>query len=179
MEPEEWTPLKRDCPATEIPSGRPTTLYAGTEIRISQCLGGTFTVMTHQGAMVSISGREADALGKEVPEEARAPAGEGALEDQVWQKLKTCYDPEIPHNIVDLGLIYHCAVTALEDGKNKVEIRMTLTAPGCGMGDWLRQDIRNKLQALPAVGEVNVELVFEPPWTPEKMNKSLRRALNL
>ncbi|MDP3919457.1 MAG: putative Fe-S cluster assembly protein SufT [Candidatus Omnitrophota bacterium] len=180
MEKNSGIVLTRNCDATEIPSGKPVTLFEGTEVRITQCLGGTFTVVTLQGAMVSVGGKDADALGKEIPDEAKECAeADLPLEEQVWKKLKTCFDPEIPHNIVDLGLIYKLEITPAEEGKSKVDIQMTLTAPGCGMGEWLKQDVQNKVTSVASVGEVRVEMVFDPPWTAEKMNKALRRSLNM
>ena len=130
--------------------------------------------------MVSILGKDADALGEEIPEEAKESIDTDlSVEEQVWKKLKTCYDPEIPHNIVDLGLIYKLDITPAQDGQSKVDIEMTLTAPGCGMGEQIKQDAQSKVATIKAVGEVHVELVFDPPWTAEKMNKALRRSLNM
>ena len=170
--------LKRDCEVTEIPSGKKITFFSGTEVLLMQSLGGTFTVVTHQGVMASIQGKDADALGKEVPAEALQPPVsaelEGDVEKQVWAKLKTCFDPEIPHNIVDLGLIYECQVQPVDAG-HTVRIKMTLTAPGCGMGEWLKQDVRNKILAIGGVKEAQVDVVFEPPWDRSKMHPALRR----
>ena len=180
MNPQEVVTLKRDCEATEIPSGKKISLFAGTEIYIMQSLGGAFTIMTHQRLMASIAGRDADVLGKEIPPEAREvlPVPGESIEKQVWAKLKTCFDPEIPHNIVDLGLVYECVVTSLdEEEEKKVDIKMTLTAPGCGMGEWLRQDVRSKVMSIPGVKEAQVEVVFDPPWDRSKMHPALRREL--
>ena len=170
--------LKRDCDAIEIPSGNKITLFAGTELILTQSLGGMYTVLTHQGAMASIGGKDADALGKELAPEVKAacdPSQEKSVEERVWDQLRTCYDPEIPHNIVDLGLVYECQITPLEDQTHRVNIKMTLTAPGCGMGEWLRQDARNKILSIPTVKEVNIEVVFDPPWDRSKMTPALRR----
>lgn len=194
----EMVALKRECEATEIPSGRKVTLFPGTEVRIMQALGGTFTVMTHMGQMASIAAKDADAIDKEIPEELKKleeAKKTQTAEEAVWAQLKTCYDPEIPHNIVDLGLIYECLVEDLtppaelgsdpsksvgSDPKDKkVFIRMSLTAPGCGMGDWLRQDIRSKVLTIPHVKEVEVEVTFDPPWNPSMMSPALRRAMNM
>jgi probable FeS assembly SUF system protein SufT len=179
----ETVELQRDCEAVRIPDGTRLTLFKGTEVTITQSLGGAYTVVTHQGLMASIPGRDADALGKVPAAGPKTTDEEGrprSLEDLVWDQLKTCYDPEIPHNIVDLGLIYDCKVTpAAAEGGSRVDIRMTLTAPGCGMGDWLRQDARNKILTLPGIKEVVIDLVFDPPWDPSKMKPALRRALNL
>ena len=187
MYSQETVTLKRECVATEIPSGKQVILYPGTELRLTQALGGTFTVTTYTGLMASIAGKDADAIGKEVPEEVKKAEedlkAEKPIEDLIWAQLRTCYDPEIPHNIVDLGLIYECKISdfplSSEPGDTKVDIRMTLTAPGCGMGDWLKQDIRNKLLTIPKVKDVNVEMTFDPPWNPSKMHPALRRSLNL
>ena len=158
-------------------------LYAGTELTITQSLGGAYTVVTHQGLMASIPGKDADAIGKAIPPEvlqSEKAGSENSVEKMVWAALRTCYDPEIPHNIVDLGLVYDCQVTPLpEPGGNKVSVKMTLTAPGCGMGEWLKQDVRNKLLAIAGVKEANVDVVFDPPWHPSKMSAPLRRELNL
>ena len=175
---KEIIPLKRDCEATEIPSGRKIQLYKGTELILLQSVGGSFTVMTHLGEMSSIAGQEADALGKEVPAEARPDTAAGqTVEERVWKQLKTCYDPEIPHNIVDLGLVYECKLTALEGESQKVDIKMTLTAAGCGMGEWLKQDVKNKVLSISQIKECNVDVVFDPPWDRSKMHPALRREL--
>ena len=101
------------------------------------------------------------------------------LERLVWSQLKTCYDPEIPHNIVDLGLIYGCEISPTEGEGKKVDIRMTLTAPGCGMGDWLRADVKNKVSSIPGINDVNVDIVFDPPWDRSRMAPALRRQLGM
>lgn len=178
MQTKETVSIKRTCEATEIPSGRKLTIFEGTELILLQSLGGSFTVMTHQGQMASIAGKDADALGKEPPPAPAADANETkTLEEKIWAQLKTCYDPEIPHNIVDLGLIYGCQIYELEDGGHRIEIRMTLTAPGCGMGEWLRHDVHNKVMSVPDVKEANIEVVFDPPWDRSKMHPALRREL--
>ena len=183
MANHEVITLARDCEAIQIPSGNKVTLYAGTGLTITQSLGGTYTVATHQGLMASVSGKDADALGKEVPPEAaqiKEPlSDESPVEKRVWAALRTCYDPEIPHNIVDLGLIYDCRIAPLSESGSKVDIKMTLTAPGCGMGEWLKQDIRNKLLTIPGVKEAAVDVVFDPPWHPSRMSAPLRRELNM
>ena len=173
---QEPVTLSRTCEAIEIPSGRKIELFKGTHLTILQSLGGAYTVVTDQGAMASIAGRDADAIGKPVPPQ---PKVEGELTDEsiekmVWDQLKTCYDPEIPHNIVDLGLVYECKFLPVEGGK-RVAIKMTLTAQGCGMGDWLRADVINKISSVPGVKEVSAELVFDPPWDRSKMHPALKR----
>ncbi len=177
----EQIALKRDIQAIRIPSGERVSLYAGTELIITQALGGTFTVMTLQGVMSTVSGKDADALGKETPSEIKRIeelAREGkSMDELVRAQLRTCYDPEIPHNVLDLGLIYKCDVVALEDGFNRIEVQMTLTAPGCGMGGWISEDIRHKLLLIPGVKEVKIDVVFDPPWNPSMMSPALRREL--
>lgn len=177
MSTKEIVPLKRECQAIEVPSGRTVTFFEGTEVIILQVLGGAFTVMTHMGLMATIAGKDADALGKEPVVAPQAPAvgEEQTVEQKVWSQLKTCYDPEIPHNIVDLGLVYGCQISPVEGNASKVDIVMTLTAPGCGMGEWLCADVKKKVSSLPGIKECNVELVFDPPWDRSKMHPALRR----
>lgn len=183
-QPPETVILTRNCKATSIPGGQEIELFKGTEVRIFQALGGTFTVTTLQGAMVSLEGRDADALGKPIPPEALAaeavpegPVDLAWIEKQVWARLKTCYDPEIPHNIVDLGLVYECKIAEPEAGAFQVEVVMTLTAPGCGMGDHISRDAERKIAKIPGVKQSTVRVTFDPPWSPAKMNPALRREL--
>lgn len=170
---KEAVTLARDCDAVLIPSGEPTRLPAGSRVTITQQLGGDFTVMTSWGYLARIAAQDADALGKAAPlapaaaQDAAAPLSE----DRVWDQLRTIYDPEIPVNIVDLGLIYACRATPLPDGGHRVDVRMTLTAPGCGMGQVLKNDVERKVAALPGVREVGVELVFDPPWSRSMMSE--------
>ena len=169
--------LERDCPAVLIPEGSPVTLTAGTEVYVTQALGGSVTVNV-QGNLARISPEHIDALGME---KSSAPhAGQGAQtasgqvdEGLIWEQLRTCYDPEIPINIVELGLIYRCEVVPLIGG-NRVEIDMTLTAPGCGMGPILVDDVRGKVSEVPNVTEVTVELTFDPPWHSDMMSEAAR-----
>ncbi len=176
--------LTRDCPAVQIPAGNVVVLPAGTAVELTQDLGGTFTVRA-LGGLFQIAGRDADALGREVPTPAgavapAAPETAGALtEDQVWAVLRTCYDPEIPVNIVDLGLIYDLRLAALPAGGSRVEVTMTLTAPGCGMGPVIAQDAREKILTLPGVREAAVEVVWDPPWHPSMISAEGRRLLGL
>lgn len=168
--------LSRDCPAVLIPSGDPVSLREGETVYVTQALGGSYTVYSN-GNLARIAGEDADALGIDVlPPGATPPAygDRGNLEGLVWDQLRTCYDPEIPINIVDLGLIYECSVCPLATGGSRVDVRMTLTAPGCGMGDVLVQDVRAKVGKLPKVSEVNVDLVFDPPWSQEMMSDAAR-----
>jgi probable FeS assembly SUF system protein SufT len=170
MKTNEPIILSRDCEAIQIPSGQKVSLSAGTRVRITQSLGGSYTVTTDHGYLVSISGKDADVIGKEVAAASQAGRGSTAegpadLEKLVWDQLKTCFDPEIPVNIVDLGLVYHCLVTpcpSMPEGGNKVDVKFTLTAPGCGMGQVLKTDMESKIVSLPGVEDVDV--VFDPPW---------------
>ena len=173
----ESVTVKRDVEAIEIPSGNKITLFKGTEVVITQALGGTYTVMTHQGSLSSITSKDADAIGKDAQtvKTTQADGSPKSTEELVWDQMRTCYDPEIPHNIVDLGLIYGCKISDLAENKKKVDVKMTLTAPGCGMGDWLRQDVRQKVLSISAVGECEVEIVFDPPWDRSRMSPALRR----
>jgi probable FeS assembly SUF system protein SufT len=159
-------------------------LPAGTQVMITQSLGGTYTVMTNYGYMVRIAGKDVDAIGMETAatpqaEGSTAAAGPADVEEWVWDQLKTCYDPEIPVNIVDLGLVYHCQVTPLPKGGNKVEIKFTLTAPGCGMGEVLKVDMESKILTVPGVKDVDVEVVFEPPWSQSMMSDAAKLDLGL
>lgn len=175
----EKVTLIRDCEAIEIPSGNITTLPAGTEVTITQSLGGSFTVITERGYLARIAAEDADALGKEVRQEEVAAQADKPLEALVWDTLRTCYDPEIPVNIVDLGLVYNCEVTPLPEGGNRVAVTMTLTAPGCGMGDVLKADAERKIARLPGVKEVCVELVIDPPWSPDRMSEAAKLQLGV
>ena len=167
--------LIRDVSAIIIPAGECITLREGTEGFITQALGGSFTVYV-EGNLFRISGVDADALGKEpvpppsVPEDAT----DQEIEEVIWEQLKTCYDPEIPVDIVNLGLVYRCEVARLGNGERAVSVDMTLTAPGCGMGDVLVQDAREKIAVIPTVSHVNVELVFDPPWNVGMMSEEAR-----
>ncbi len=169
--------LSRDCEVIEIPSGMRNTLSAGTSVRIMQTLGGSYTVTGGPyGAMYRIDAHDADALGLAVPE--ASAAGQRTFSEQlVWDELKTVFDPEIPVNIVDLGLVYGCNIAAADQGGNKIEVKMSMTAPGCGMGNVLKADVESKLARLPDVREVNVEIVFDPPWTPARMSEAAKLQL--
>jgi probable FeS assembly SUF system protein SufT len=154
-----------------VPQGQQVTLPAGQAGYITQALGGSFTVFV-DGNLFRIAGADADALGKERPEPLQLPAdaADADVERLVWQQLRTCYDPEIPVNIVDLGLIYDCALERTDDGRRKVRVQMTLTAPGCGMGDILVDDVRSKIEQIPTIAEADVELTFDPPWNHAMMS---------
>ena len=177
----EQVTLTRECRATEIPSGSPLVLPSGMVVTITQTLGGNFTILTDGGNMARIDAVDADALGKEKPEApATAGAAEGPLDEaQIWEILKTVYDPEIPANIVDLGLVYACSVTPLPDGGSKAAVKFTMTAPGCGMGDVLAADIQQRVSNLPGVKQVDIEVVFDPPWTPDLMSEAAKLQLGM
>lgn len=171
--------LSRDCPATVIPAGNAVTLPAGTEVFITQTLGGNITVRTDRGLM-RIAAENADALGGYSPKaEAAAAAGGEFSEAAVWGALKTCFDPEIPVNIVDLGLVYDLAVDKTGAGGHNVEVKMTLTAQGCGMGPTIAEDARQKIAALPTVESAKVHIVWDPVWTPQMISPEGRKVLGL
>jgi len=167
--------LSRDVKAVMVPAGIEIELKSGQSGFITQALGGSFTLYM-EGNLFRLAGSEADAIGKEVAKIPELPPN--STEDDVlklaWDQLRTCYDPEIPINIVDLGLIYECTVSAQPDGQRAINVRLTLTAPGCGMGDVLVQDIRQKLEIIPTVVSANVELVFDPPWNQSMMSEAAR-----
>lgn len=180
----ELIALSRDCEAIMIPSGERAMLPAGTEVRVIQTLGGSYTVTTPWGDMLRIAGQDADAIGEEIAPELEAGASAAAdgpvdVEGLVWDQLRTCFDPEIPVNIVDLGLVYVCRVTPLPEGGNKAEVTFTLTAPGCGMGDVLKADVQAKVVSLPAIEVVEVEVVVEPPWDPSRMSEAAKLQLGM
>lgn len=173
--------LSRDCEAVEIPAGHTVTLKKGAEAYITQSLGGTYTVQVpSHGGLFRIAGKDADAIGKPVVV-APAAGGEAAgnLEQQVWGLLKSCYDPEIPVNIVDLGLVYDMHITPEAGGKSRVDVKMTLTAQGCGMGGSIAADARHKLLGLPEVSEANVEIVWDPPWNPQMITPEGKERLGI
>ncbi len=175
---DPYTPIvvTRDCDAILIPSGTPIFIQQGTNVYVTQALGGSVTVNVN-GNLARIAGNDLDALGMQpqngLSVEARADGG--VDEDLVWMQLRTCYDPEIPINIVDLGLVYECSIAPLPDNAgNRVDVVMTLTAPGCGMGEFLVQDVKEKLLQVPNVTDVNVELTFDPPWNQDMMSEAAR-----
>ena len=165
--------LSRDVIGTLIPQGTKVELPEGAHAVITQALGGSFTVQV-EGHLFRIEGKDAEAIGKIAnigPQLSENPT-DADLEQAVWEQLKTCYDPEIPINIVELGLIYECKIEPLEDGNRRAKIRMTLTAPGCGMGDILVGDVREKALQIPKIKEADVQLVFDPPWTRDMMSEA-------
>jgi probable FeS assembly SUF system protein SufT len=167
--------FERDCEVVMVPSGEVVNLPAGSAGYITQALGGSFTVYV-EGNLFRIRNEDADAIGKEPMELPTLPegAGDDDVERIVWEQLRTCYDPEIPINVVDLGLVYECEVTRLADDQRKVAVKMTLTAPGCGMGDILVEDVRSKLELIPTVAETDVELTFDPPWNHSMMSEAAK-----
>jgi probable FeS assembly SUF system protein SufT len=177
--------LLRDVEASVVPIGSKVTLQKGETAHITQSLGGSYTVVVN-GNMFRIAEKDADALGITAPAPAApaAPIAAGPvsveqLEKQVWDSLKSCYDPEIPVNIVDLGLIYDCHLIPLGANNFKAEVKMTLTAPGCGMGPVLAQDVQNKLVSLEPIDEANVEVVWDPPWNQSMMTEAAKLQLGL
>ena len=167
--------VNREVRAVIVPAGQEVNLKPGQAGYITQALGGSFTVYV-EGNLFRIAGEDADAIGQEAvkPPELPPNASEADVKKLVWDQLRTCYDPEIPINIVDLGLVYDCDVTQNEDGTRTVEARITLTAPGCGMGDILVDDVRDKIERIPTVREVRVELTFDPPWNQSMMSEAAR-----
>ena len=171
--------LTRDCPATAIPAGNEIVLPSGTEIFIAQTLGGNVTVRTDQG-LFRISRLHTAAIGGYEMKSETAGVAEGEFSEQsVWEALKTCFDPEIPVNIVDLGLVYDLALEKTPAGAHSVEVKMTLTAPGCGMGPTIAEDARQKIAALPTVESAKVHIVWEPQWTPQMISPTGRKVLGL
>lgn len=177
--------VSRDISGALVPYGTPHELKAGETVYLTQSLGGSHTCVTEMGYMVRIDAQDADAIGEKVD---AAPTVEEMrdkpLDQVVWERLKTCYDPEIPVNIVDLGLVYSVNVSQVEpeDGipaGSKVTVRFALTAPGCGMGDVLKQDIIRKVNELPGVVRSDVDVTFDPPWTQELMSDAARLQLGL
>ena len=167
--------VSREVRAVVVPAGQEVRLKPGQAGYITQALGGSFTLYI-DGNLFRLAGTDADAIGKEVLKVPELPvnATEKDVLDAVWAQLRTCFDPEIPINIVELGLVYDCAVNPKEDGTRSVDIRMTLTAPGCGMGDILVDDATDKIKMIPTVSEAKVELVFDPPWNQSMMTEAAR-----
>ena len=184
MNTEKPIKLRRDCNAVMVPSGEPLSLSAGATVWLTQALGGSYTVMTERGYSARIDGRDGDALGFEGDDgEKRAPqpaaTDSGSIAELVWNELRSCFDPEIPVNIVDLGLIYDCDVRPLPAGGHRAVVRFTLTAQGCGMGQFLKEDIKKKLRAVPGVDEVDVDLVWDPPWNQSMISVNAKQQLGI
>jgi probable FeS assembly SUF system protein SufT len=187
MQSSEPVILKRDCEASVVPVGTKVTLNAGESAYITQSLGGAYTVVVN-GNMFRIEGKDADALGLEIAARPAAtssvpgtPVTAESLEKEVWNQMRTCYDPEIPVNIVDLGLVYDCRIAPVSGAETsyRVDVKMTLTAPGCGMGPSIQQDVQNKLMSIEAVDDVNVELVWEPQWNQSMLTEAAKLQLGL
>jgi probable FeS assembly SUF system protein SufT len=181
MRQNEWTTLTRDVDGLLIPTAIPIALPSGTTVEIVQSLGGSYTVNVN-GNLVRIESIDADALGKEEvlqTEVEKVKFAEGpVIEEDLWEQLKSCYDPEIPVNIVELGLIYDCQIEPdLKNKKNKILVTMTLTAPGCGMGPVIAEEVKSKISSVKNVTEVEVELVFDPPWSQDKMSEAAKLQL--
>lgn len=174
---QSYAPVKfeRDSQVVLVPDGQVVELPAGSTGYLTQSLGGSFTIYV-DGRLFRLAGDDADAIGREPPPKPELPddATEEDIEALVLKQLKTCFDPEIPINVVDLGLIYECDINRNAEGDREIDIKMTLTAPGCGMGDFLVDDVRSRLLAIPTIIRVDVELTFDPPWTQEMMSESAR-----
>jgi probable FeS assembly SUF system protein SufT len=175
----ERVEITRDCEAIQIPAGTRVTLEKGIEVFITQSLGGTYTLQfPAYGGLFRVASKDADALGK-ASEEVSTTVAEGDLESMVWEQLKTCFDPEIPVNIVDLGLVYGMELTPLDDGTQRVDVKMTLTAQGCGMGATIAIDARHKILSIPGISDANVDVVWDPPWNPQMISPEGRERLGL
>ena len=174
--------LKKEVIATTIPYGQKTTLPKGAQVEITQELGGSFTVLTDFG-LLRIEGKDSDALGREsatkVDSPVDVPADASGVATKVWDALKTCYDPEIPVNIVDLGLVYDCAIEQPEGAAATVQVKMTLTAPGCGMGPTIAAEARQKVMSVDGVGDAAVDLVWDPPWNQAMISEAGKMKLGL
>jgi probable FeS assembly SUF system protein SufT len=167
--------LQRDVEAVMVPAGVPVTLRADKTGFITQALGGSFTVYI-EGNLFRVAGTDADALGQEASLAPELPpeATDDDVKQLVWEQMRTCFDPEIPVNIVELGLVYECEITREDDGGRVATIKMTLTAPGCGMGEILVQDVKDKVEVIPTIKRADVELVFDPPWNQGMMSDAAR-----
>jgi probable FeS assembly SUF system protein SufT len=184
MNNEKPITVKRDCQVVMVPSGETTTLAAGSSVWMTQSLGGSYTVMTDRGYMVRVDGIDGDAIGmaqlaESKKDDSAAAGNQEQVEEQVWNQLKSCFDPEIPVNIVDLGLIYHCEVTPLASGGYKASVSFTLTAQGCGMGQFLKADMQKKLLSVSGVKQADIELVWDPPWNQSMLSGAAKQQLGI
>jgi len=183
MNIREEVTFSRSAEAIMIPSGERVLVPEGAQATITQSLGGAYTLITDRGLMVRVSGREVEAIGKtpaEVPGAAEVEAlTKEKVEEAVWEQIKTCYDPESPVNIVHLGLVYQCELTDAEAGKFDVKIKMTLTAPGCGMGPVLASDVKMKVESIAGVRNAEVEVVFDPVWDRSMMSEAAKLQLGM
>ena len=179
MDFSEVITVTRDCEAVMIPYGAKVTLKKGDQVKITQALGSSYTVLFN-GNLFRIDGQDSDAIGKEILTVQSDDNETGEFDmDRVWDVMRTCYDPEIPVNIVDLGLIYSCEENNIDGEGRKIEVKMTLTAPGCGMGGILADEVKNKVLGIPGVKDVNVELVWEPQWNQEMMSEAAKLHLGM
>src|ERR1041385_4783615 len=183
MNMREEVVLSRNAEGVMIPSGERVLIPVGAHATITQSLGGSYTLITDRGLMVRVSGKEVEAIGKTPENVAEVKEGEGLtpekLEELVWDQLRTCYDPEIPVNIVDLGLVYLCELEDAEGGGKNVKVKMTLTAPGCGMGPVLANDVKTKIESLSGVKQADVEVVFDPVWDRSMMSEAAKLQLGM
>jgi probable FeS assembly SUF system protein SufT len=170
--------LLRDCRATRIPAGDDVTLAAGVSVHLTQALGGNLTVRAGDG-LFRIAAADADALENYTPDTESESGAQEFSEDAVWEALKGCFDPEIPVNIVDLGLIYDLVIESTETGGHTVQVKMTLTAPGCGMGPVIADDAKQRVAALPTVEDVKVHIVWDPQWAPQMISEAGRKQLGI
>jgi probable FeS assembly SUF system protein SufT len=183
----ELVTVTRECKVITIPYGTESLLFKDEKVYVTQTLGSSFTVQRDNGQLVRVAGQDADAIGKETPDEAKIfkmkyddePVDEKTVEKNVWEQLRTCYDPEIPVNIVELGLIYGCVVKTLPEGGKRVEVVMTLTAPGCGMSTVIKNEIEEKLRRIKGVRESFVDVTFDPPWNQSLMTDAARLQLGM
>lgn len=183
MQPEKPMTVKRDCDVLMVPSGEKVTLVSGTAVWLTQSLGGSYTLMTDRGYMVRVEGKDADAIGLEPAMDGESVQAHTAndveeVESRVWEQLRSCFDPEIPVNIVELGLIYDCSVAPIENAF-RASVKFTLTARGCGMGEVLKRDIAAKLLSIPGVREADVELVWDPPWSQSRISAAAKLQLGM
>lgn len=187
MSPNEPVAVSRDLMAVQIPNGYTVPIKAGTRVRITQSLGGTYTVLTEDGVMARIAGDDADAIGQKAKTQtadsssSNAPVTKEQLEKWIMGQLRTVFDPEIPVNVVDLGLIYSCEIAPVPEEPHRfnVHVKMTLTAPGCGMGPVLKADAEGKILKLNGVKRAQVEVVIDPPWDPSKMTEAAKLQLGM
>lgn len=183
MNMREEVTFSRNAEAVMIPSGERVLVPVGSQATITQSLGGSYTLITDRGLMIRVSGRDVEAIGKTPENIVETQEGDQftaeKLEELVWDQLKTCYDPEIPVNIVDLGLVYLCEVEDAEESGKRVKVKMTLTAPGCGMGPVLASDVKNKIESLPGVKSADVEVVFDPVWDRTMMSEAAKLQLGM
>ncbi len=183
MHPYEEVEISRDCDAIQIPDGITVTLRAGTAAVITQSLGDTYTVQTPTlGGLYRIAGKDADAIGKALSKPgggAHIDPNEPINEELIWNQLRNVYDPEIPVNIVELGLVYDLKIKHLPEGGSSIDMTMTLTAPGCGMGDVIAADARLRMESVPGVEAAHVEVVFDPPWNQEMMSEAAKLELGM